>query len=394
MKYNILFLLKSFEIGGLEVVTAVLANKFASEGHNVALWAFYEGKTTLADRLDSRVPITYGYGFNSSRENIESLKNIITKRNIQIVINQWGLPYVPAMTLKKAARNLGVKSIAVYHNDPATNGRLKEVEIALERCDNPIKRVSLKLKFNIIKAITSASMRYIYNCSDRFMVLSDSFVAHFKNFTGIGDPKKLVVQTNPVTIEDVNSTTGYTDKLKEVIYMGRLDYNQKRVHRIIETWALIENSFPDWRLTIVGDGTERKNMERLAHDLNLCRISFEGFQRPEPYYERASVLVLASEYEGFPLVLAECMSFGVVPVVYGSYSAVYDIIKSGVNGMVVAPQDNGFHAEAMAKALTLVMSDDEKRSRMAQQAVVTSREYSVDTIYRQWTKVFNDILNE
>ena len=176
--------------------------------------------------------------------------------------------------------------------------------------------------------------------------------------------------------------------------MGRLDYNQKRVHRIIETWALIENSFPDWRLTIVGDGTERKNMERLAHDLNLCRISFEGFQRPEPYYERASVLVLASEYEGFPLVLAECMSFGVVPVVYGSYSAVYDIIKSGVNGMVVAPQDNGFHAEAMAKALTLVMSDDEKRSRMAQQAVVTSREYSVDTIYRQWTKVFNDILNE
>lgn len=176
--------------------------------------------------------------------------------------------------------------------------------------------------------------------------------------------------------------------------MGRIDYNQKRVHRVIETWALIEDRFPDWRLTIVGDGSERKNMERLANDLTLRRVSFEGFQQPEPYYERASVLVLASEYEGFPLVLAECMSFGVVPVVYGSYSAVYDIIKSGVNGMVVAPQDDGFHAEAMAEALTLVMSDDEKRSRMAQQAVVTSREYSVDTIYRQWTKVFNDILNE
>ncbi len=39
---NILFLLKSFEIGGVEVVTSILANKFVSEGHQVILWAFYK----------------------------------------------------------------------------------------------------------------------------------------------------------------------------------------------------------------------------------------------------------------------------------------------------------------------------------------------------------------
>ena len=67
---NILFLLKSFEIGGLEVVTSVLANKFSDEGHNVILWAFYEGKTSLADRLNDRVRIFYGNGFNAGKKNV------------------------------------------------------------------------------------------------------------------------------------------------------------------------------------------------------------------------------------------------------------------------------------------------------------------------------------
>lgn len=51
-------------------------------------------------------------------------------------------------------------------------------------------------------------------------------------------------------------------------------------------------------------------MYRLLHlvkkqvaDYDLEHVSFEGFQQPKPYYERASILLLTSEYEGFPLVL-------------------------------------------------------------------------------------------
>ena len=98
--------------------------------------------------------------------------------------------------------------------------------------------------------------------------------------------------------------------------MGRIDYNQKRVFRVVDTWAMIEKRFPDWRLTIVGDGPERVSIELLAKRIGLQHVNFEGFQKPHRYYEQASALILTSEYEGFPLVLAECMSFGVVPVVY------------------------------------------------------------------------------
>ena len=104
-----------------------------------------------------------------------------------------------------------------------------------------------------------------------------------------------------------------------------MDCNQKRVLRILQTWALLEQRYPDWRLTIVGDGPDRVNLENQVFESQLENVSFEGFQNPRGYYERASILLLTSEFEGFPLVLPECMSFGVVPAVYGSYSAVYDI---------------------------------------------------------------------
>lgn len=388
---KILFLLKSFEIGGLEVVTSVLANKFVAEGHDVTLWAFYKGKTSLEDRLEKRVNLVYGHGFHSGKANVASLRNIIIEKNIQIAINQWGLPYIPAKTLRRAIRGLDVKTIAVYHNDPSTNGRLKEVEIAIEHCDNPIKLPLLKFKLWTYRKITSASMRYIYRNSDRFMVLSQSFISHFEDFTGIRNAQKLIVQTNPVTIKQPSETLDLNDKQKEVTYVGRLDYNQKRTYRIIETWALLEDRIPDWCLTIVGDGPERENLERLTRDLNLQHVRFEGFQRPEPYYKRAFILILTSEYEGFPLVLAECMSFGVVPVVYGSYSAVYDIIKDGENGLIVKPQNGEFKAEAMAKALEQAMTNEDKRHDMAEKAIATSQNYSLDVIYKQWEGLFNDL---
>ena len=81
---NILFLLKSLVIGGVEIVTSVLANKFVAEGHNVVLWAFYEGETSVEDRLDSRVAIIYGNGFNSGKKNVRSLRDALIHNKIQI----------------------------------------------------------------------------------------------------------------------------------------------------------------------------------------------------------------------------------------------------------------------------------------------------------------------
>lgn len=388
---NILFLLKSLDIGGLEIVTATLANKFIEEKHNVTIFSFFQAKTSIENRLCNKIAVYSQKEYRCSDENIKALRKVLIDNKIDIIINQWGLPYVPILVAHKAANGLNIKIISIHHNDPSANGKLYDCNISISNANNEIKKIIFICKKSIIRFITSRSMRYVYNHSDVYQVLSPSFVERFKNFTGIKNPKKLMVQTNPVTIETGNFVLKPANKEKEIIYVGRIDYNQKRVYRVIDTWALLEKKYPDWRLTIVGDGVERENIEKQAKALGLKNVSFEGFKSPIEYYKRARILMLTSEYEGFPLVLAECMSFGVVPAVYGSYSAVYDIVNDGVNGIVFPYQKEGFSAENAATQLQKIMHNDAVYNDMAEKAIETSKRYSVDEIYKSWEKTFEKI---
>ena len=174
-----------------------------------------------------------------------------------------------------------------------------------------------------------------------------------------------------------------------------MDNTHKRPHRVIETWKFLENRYPEWKLTFIGDGPERKKLEDHVKALGLRRVFFVGFQNPIKYYQRASILLLTSDIEGFGLVLVEGMSFGVVPVVYGSYSAVYDIIEDGKDGIILPfDKEKGFDAKEMAERMAAVMSDPETLQTMAVQAVEKSREYSIDKSGRQWEKVMGKLANK
>lgn len=388
-KPNILFLLKGLEIGGLEVVTAVLANKFVEEGHQVSVFSFLGGKHSIADRFDARIKLYQQDDYSRSKENVAKLRKVLVDDKIDIIINQWGLPYTPIKTARKAAKGLDVKIISVYHNAPSFNGRIQKLNIALMGCENLMKRLALRLMRFAFKKVTSRAMAYIYRHSDLFLVLSPSYIEEFKRFTGVSDDRYLQVLTNPITVEHDGYEYAFNEKQKEIIYVGRLDFVQKRVYRVIDTWNYLEERFPDWRLTIVGDGEDRENLENHVKYLGLKRVSFEGFQKPIYYYKRASILLLTSDFEGFPLVLAECMSFGVIPAVYNSYSAVCDIIDDGKDGIVLPYHKNGYQAEEAAGMIVNIMKDDGKREQMALASIKKSKEYSVEKIYSEWERVFN-----
>lgn len=388
-KPNILFLLKGLEIGGLEVVTAVLANKFVEEGHQVSVFSFLGGKHSIADRFDARIKLYQQDDYSRSKENVAKLRKVLVDDKIDIIINQWGLPYTPIKTARKAAKGLDVKIISVYHNAPSFNGRIQKLNIALMGCENLMKRLALRLMRFAFKKVTSRAMAYIYRHSDLFLVLSPSYIEEFKRFTGVSDGRYLQVLTNPITVEHDGYEYAFNEKQKEIIYVGRLDFVQKRVYRVIDTWNYLEERFPDWHLTIVGDGEDRENLENHVKYLGLKRVSFEGFQKPIDYYKRASILLLTSDFEGFPLVLAECMSFGVIPAVYDSYSAVCDIIDDDKDGIVLPYHKQGYDANEAAGMIANIMKDDGKREQMALAAIKKSEEYSVEKIYREWESVFN-----
>lgn len=391
---NLLFLLRTCEVGGIGVVTSTLANKFIEEGHHVVLASFLKPPAEMLAKFDKKVVVESLGAYTNNDEIVSNLRTLLISNKVDLIINQLGLPFLPCKVINKAKKGLNIKTIAFYHNSPDTNARIKDVEIALSEVHNPLKKAMLYAKMFAFKQITSRSMKYVYQHTDLYMVLSPSFVKKFKEFTGITHPSHLQVLTNPVTIDSSSYDYSLSKKQKEIIYMGRIDYNQKRVYRVVDTWAKLEPVFPDWKLTIVGDGTARKDIEKQVKEYGLQRVSFEGFQQPKSYYERASILMLTSEYEGFPLVLAECMSFGVIPAVYNSYSAVCDIIDGGKDGIVLPYHEKGYDANEAASMIANIMKDDGKRELMALAAIKKSKEYSVEKIYNEWERVFHSLLKE
>ena len=90
-------------------------------------------------------------------------------------------------------------------------------------------------------------------------------------------------------------------------------------------------------------------------------------------------------------MLAECMSFGVVPVMYGSYSAVYDIIEDGKDGIIVPKGNEGFNADVMAERIKPLMANHDKLNYMALNAIEKSKNYSIDKIFEQWIGVIDNL---
>ena len=386
---NILFLMKYYSLGGVEMVTNVLASRFLDNGCRVSIVSFIEPSNEILCRKDSRIIYYLLSGFNTSKKNIDQLRNILIEEKIDIVINQWGLPYVPIYVLKKASKGLSLKIFSVHHNSPKTNGRLKDIEIAMSETNNKFCALILCMKKVLTYYVTSYSMWYVYQKSDKYILLSDSYIREFLSFTRVKKATKLVVITNPITIPYIEEYEKIlSSKRKEIIYVGRIDYNQKRVYRVIEVWKLLEKKYPDWKLIIIGDGEEKSKLEEQSFQLGLKRIVFEGFKNPLEYYKYASLLILTSEYEGFPLVIPEGMAWGVVPCVYGSYSAVYDIVKDDVNGIIIEPQKDEFDAENMAERMSLLMCDNVRLKLMAKAAKQMSNQYSLDVVSDSWYKLF------
>ena len=97
-----------------------------------------------------------------------------------------------------------------------------------------------------------------------------------------------------------------------LLTVGRLAA-QKDQATLLDALARLKDS--QWRLTIVGDGPLRGDLERQTALLGLAsRITFAGFVDPLPHYAAADLFVLPSRWEGFPAVALEALAAG-LPVI-------------------------------------------------------------------------------
>ena len=362
---NVMFIVGSWSVGGVERVTRMLADGLSAHGHAVCIVAHDFKDRKLLDGCNDRIKTVQ----LSRRRRTTALRQILREEAVDVVINQWALPASVTWMIRRAARGLGVKIIEVQHNAPDRNNRMLCAHCGLERF--------------VWKALTALNLRIVYSLCDRYVFLAPGVADAFFRFTGIRNRAKSVVIPNPVEMPEAMHDVQPKENL--ILFVGRLSEPEKRPSRVLEAWRLLSDKLPDWKLEIVGDGPDRKMLERMAGD--LPHVNFVGFQNPSSYYRRAKFLLLTSEYEGFGLVLIEAMARGCVPVAYGGCAAVRDLLN-GRNGIAV---QGLWNTETFTKVVLELAGNDERRRELARQGIAEANAYGLEEVLSRYEAVMEGL---
>jgi GalNAc-alpha-(1->4)-GalNAc-alpha-(1->3)-diNAcBac-PP-undecaprenol alpha-1,4-N-acetyl-D-galactosaminyltransferase len=159
----------------------------------------------------------------------------------------------------------------------------------------------------------------------------------------------------------------------------------KRLNLLIRAFAHIAGRYPDWQLDIWGEGPQRGFLESVIETVDGDgRIRLRGHARDVYSVLRgADLFAMTSTTEGFPNALCEAMACGVPPVVIDTGAGVRDIVRHGIDGMLV---DAG-GPEQFAGALDRLMSDDAERARLAARAPEIVGRFSAAKVMRRWEEV-------
>lgn len=391
---NILFFYRVYpNYGGVEVVTSVLAKRFVADGHHVTIASLEQPHPELKDQNIDGVELICLHHPVLAKDNIQRLHQVVVDKKIDIIVNQWGLPYKTTMLCNKAIKGTSCKLVSVLHGAPNISKVIIKAQDKVKNASNPIAKFGFSAILKAKKEVIKWSIRYACRHNEKYIMLSNAFIDSLIKYARIKDASNITAIGNPVTISvDLNGFS-LDNKLKQLLYVGRMDYENKRVNRIVEAWQDIVEKHKDWELVLVGDGPHKQQLMNYVNQHKINRVRFEGFQVEAPirYYKDASIFMLTSDLEGFGLVIIESMSLGCVPIVYGSYEAAYDIIDQGVCGFVTPKP----YSEAKTtEKMELLMNDEKLRQDMAKKAMEKAKSFSIDSISQKWYELFNKVLDK
>lgn len=289
---------------------------------------------------------------------IRRLKEIIREENPDVIVNAhtplitWVLPFICRRIPKVIECHQSRQGLEVFNR----------------QFMNPAARV-----------LHRHAIRWIYGRYDRFVVLTT------------GDQQSWNLK-NCIVIPNFSTYKPATDNptpltARQVIVLARL-MPQKRIDLMLDIWSRVVADFPDWQLTILGEGMEAEALKMQAEKLGIAQsVNMPGAVRDvTPYVEQSSILCLTSEYEGFGIVLIEAMLKG-LPVIAFEYVGVHDIIEDGVDGYIVPFGD----VEAYADKLRSLMSSREECLRLREAAFLSVKKFDRERVMRRWTGLFETL---
>lgn len=188
---------------------------------------------------------------------------------------------------------------------------------------------------------------------------------------------------------------GPTSSERTIICVARLDY-AKGIDVLLHAWARFMHAPSTWRselephLRIVGDGQLRPQLERIAAELGILdSVEFLGMRTDIlALLQQSWGFILPSRWEGMPNALLEAMSCG-LPCIATRVSGSEDLITSGVNGILVEPEQPA----EMALALRRIIEDADFAQQLGHAARATiERDYQLENIVAQCLSLYRQLI--
>lgn len=367
--------------GGAEKVSYMLADYFEKNGLSVYFISLHRDDNFNHNKLFF-LPIEKTF-YNEN--NISFLKKIIKDERINFLIVTH--PESPDMiSLALTHLDAEIKIILHYHNSPfGIHYKIHAIE--KYQLFFPKLGIFIGLFYNKYKHKINRFYKRIVKCSDCTVMLANAYIKELEFFCGSMCYKKLLSISNPFVAVDLNHNV---QKKKQILYVGRLDENQKYLSLLFKVWGKIQKQLPNWNLIIIGDGSSAAQYHSIVKIQNLKNVTFTGFTDPKSYYEESSIFVMTSRFEGFPMSLVEAMQYGCVPVLFNSFAAVEEIVDNNKSGIVVP----AFNLDRYCKALLFLANHPEEREKMKNNALNRVKDWSVEKVGEKWLNLFNKLWNK
>ena len=359
---KILFLINNLGNGGAEKVLVNLANALAYRGYDITI-------RTLVDEGSNKQylssSVKYEYIFKKYFKGVGRL-HLLPHNWIYSKICYGSFDIIVAylqgvITSIVSYGPKDQKKIAWLHTDMRKSAFIKE----------------LSTKNRIVDC---------YNCFDRIIAVSETVKSSFIEVSGISE--NVEVLYNTFDIDDIIMKSKQPCCLGRGIRLcsvGKLEKVKGYLRLLSVFHKLVDIDHLDLSLTIVGEGSQRGELERYIAKNHLeSRVKLVGFDtNPYKYIANSDAFVCSSFYEGFSSVVAESLILG-IPVVSTDVSGAREMLGDSEFGLVVENSDEGIY--------TGIKSELENLSYWKAKAEERSKFFSIDEVVGSTEKMLKSLL--
>ena len=363
--------------GGIENCISNLANSLVDD-YEVNIVSTYKLYEKPVFKLNDKIKIKYL--MTDLKPNKQELKQSLKKLKLITIFKELK----KSLKILKLKKNLMIEAIKncdsdviistrdIHNNWLSKYGRDKTLKIGWEHNHHHNNK-------RYINKVTKSVLGLDY-----FVLVSKDLTKFYSE--KLKDKKvKCVYIPNSINFFPQEKAKLETENL---ISIGRLSH-EKGYLDLIDIFKELHQKYPDSKLNIIGDGPDRKKIEKKIRDNKLeDYIILHGFQEKEyinKYLEKSSVYIMTSYTESFGLVLLEAFAYGIPCVAYSSAEGANEIISDNWDGYLIKDRDKN----KMIKRICELLSNRNRRLIMGANGIKKAQEFNTQKTKQKWIEIIN-----